>query len=341
VGLVTSLGSDAYQDVLRTLQESGLAFRVVAHGARVQGGLTEPSVLNALDQLRAHAAELDVVLICRGGGSRTDLAWLDSEPIARAVATFPLPVVVGIGHETDVSVLDLVGFRAKTPTAAAALLVERVLEGHRALEARLAEILVRGRQILHDESREARGRARQLARAAQALLGRASETLSQQRRRAAQGTRARLGGAETDLSRRAARVPRAALLLVERRASRLEEGVRQLRQGTTRDLSAASRRLDDTASLLGPRAARRLALEAERVEARGRRLRLLDPRRVVERGYAILRSDRGGVITDAARAPQGTTLTAELKQGVLRLRSEGPEEEQGHGKAQAPDEGSR
>jgi len=80
VGLVTSIGSDAYNDVLRTLQESGYAFRVVAHGARVQGHATEPSVLNALDAFRARADELDVVLICRGGGSRTT-RWTRFEPV--------------------------------------------------------------------------------------------------------------------------------------------------------------------------------------------------------------------------------------------------------------------
>src|SRR5262249_3678400 len=126
VGLVTSLGSDAFNDVLRTLQESGFAFDVTAHGARVQGRLTEPSVLNALDWVRKRAESFDVVLICRGGGSRTDLSWFDSEQLGAAVATFPVPVVVGIGHEQDLSVLDFVGFRRKTPTAAAAYLVERV-----------------------------------------------------------------------------------------------------------------------------------------------------------------------------------------------------------------------
>ncbi|MGK4008048.1 exodeoxyribonuclease VII large subunit [Sorangium sp. So ce1036] len=281
VGLVTSLGSDAYNDVLSTFKESGFAFRVVAHGVRVQGRQTEPSVLNALDWFRAHAAELDVLLICRGGGSRTDLAWLDSEPIARAVATFPLPVVVGIGHERDISALDFVGWREKTPTAAAASLVQRVSDARDAVESSLRRILDQGQRILRTAS--------------------------------------------SDLTRRAARVPRAASLLVARRAGQLKEAVRQLRQGARRDLDAASHHVDEMASLLGPRSSRRLALESERVASRERRLRLLDPRRVVERGYAILRTEAGAVLTDAARAPRGTTLTAELKRGVLRLRSDGSE----------------
>jgi len=119
VGVVTSLGSDAYHDVLRTFRESGYAFAVTVHGARVQGPSTEASVLNALDWFRDRAGEFDLVLICRGGGSRTDLAWFDSEALGRAVALFPLPVVVGIGHEEDRCVLDEVGWRQKTPTAAA------------------------------------------------------------------------------------------------------------------------------------------------------------------------------------------------------------------------------
>lgn len=281
VGLVTSLNSDAYHDVLRTLEESGLAFEVMVHGARVQGRQTEPSVLNALDWFRAHAAEFDVLLICRGGGSRTDLAWFDSEAIARAVATFPIPVVVGIGHERDMSLLDFVGWRAKTPTAAAGLLVERVLEAREVVESRLERILEHAREILE--------------------------------------------GSSSDLEEQARQIPLVANDLLEQRARTLQDAARRLRLGAGRDLSSASRRVDEIASRLGRSASWHLVRESERVEARGRLLLLLDPRRVVERGYAILRTETGAVLKDPAHAPSGTTLTAELKRGALRLRSEGPE----------------
>jgi exodeoxyribonuclease VII large subunit len=281
VGLVTSLESDAYHDVLRTLEESGFAFDVLVHGARVQGRQTEPSVLNALDWFRAHAAELDVLLVCRGGGSRTDLAWFDSEAIARAVATFPVPVVVGIGHERDMSLLDFVGRKAKTPTAAARMLVDRVLEARNVVESRLERILDHAREILE--------------------------------------------GTSSELERQARQAPLAAKDLLEQRTRTLQDVARRLRLGAGRDLSSASRRVDAIASRLGPYASRQLALESKSVEARRRRLLLLDPRRVVERGYAILRTETGAVLKDPAHAPSGTTLTAELKLGALRLRSEGPE----------------
>ena len=98
VGLITSLNSDAYNDVVRTLEESAFAFKLTAHGARVQGPATVASTLNALERLAGEREPLDVVLICRGGGARTDLAWFDSEKLGRAVAAYPVPIVVGIGH---------------------------------------------------------------------------------------------------------------------------------------------------------------------------------------------------------------------------------------------------
>jgi len=304
VALVTSLGSDAYNDVLRTLQESGFAFRVTVHGARVQGRLTEPSILNALDWIRERAGEFHVVLICRGGGSRSDLAWFDSEPLARAVATFPIPVVVGIGHEQDYSALDFVGWRSKTPTAAAGLLVERVGAAEESVEAIAAAVLERCGLILHEERSDALSRGRRLVVAIRALVDRERAELDHRRRRTVRGAGTLLRTARTEVSRRATSVPRAAGFLLGRSLVLLNEAARQL----------------------VPRSLRRAATEAERTETRARRLYLVDPRRVVERGYSILRSGDGALLTDPERAPAGTHVRAEMKRGSLRLRSEGPEE---------------
>jgi len=279
VGLITSVGSDAYHDVLRTLSESGFAFHVTAHGARVQGRATESSVLNALDWFRPRQGHFDVILICRGGGSRTDLAWFDTEALGRAVALFPIPIVSGIGHEQDVSVLDHVARRAKTPTAAAALLVETVRAWERRIEDMLASVFAEARSLLDTEAANRRDAARRLARA----------------------------------TTRRIEVARAAL----------HAAARQLGQGARRDLSAERRRIHDAAFAFAPRVARAFALEGERGVARARRLHLLDPRRVVERGYSILRAPDGRVIVDAAQAAAGTRVRAELKTGRLGLLSEG------------------
>jgi exodeoxyribonuclease VII large subunit len=307
VGLVTSLGSDAYNDVLRTLQESGFAFRVVAHGARVQGRSTEPSVLNALDWFRERAADFDLVMICRGGGSRTDLAWFDSELLGRAVAAFPLPVVVGIGHEQDQSVLDFVAWRCKTPTAAAAFLVDRVREAEEKIESAILGVLEAASLSAHEAARVLADRARRLVAAARGLLARAA----------------------SELARRSAALPRAAAHFLDRRRLAAEQSTRQIVQGARRDIAAAARRVSELRGSLRPRALRAAALESERADQRARRLHLVDPRRVVERGYAILRGASGTVITDAAGAPAGTPVRAEIKRGQLRLRSEGSDAGEG------------
>jgi exodeoxyribonuclease VII large subunit len=125
VGLVTSDNSAAAHDFLQTLESSGFSWKVVLVDARVQGIEAEASVLRALDQLRS--LPVDAVCIVRGGGARTDLAVFDSEAIARAIATFPVPILTGIGHEVDTTVADLVAHRrCLTPTACAGALVDRV-----------------------------------------------------------------------------------------------------------------------------------------------------------------------------------------------------------------------
>lgn len=323
VGLVTSLGSDAFNDILRTLQESGFAFRVTAHGARVQGRATEPSVLNALDWFRRHADRFDALLICRGGGSRTDLTGFDSELLGRAVAGFPLPVIVGIGHEQDQSVLDAVGRSCKTPTAAAALLVETVSESLERLEATGRELLGSSMRRITEERARGGDRARRLALAAGNLLQRERTVLQHRRRRMATGSRALLGEARRGVARRAAALPRLAALAVERPRQFLRGALRALLQAARRDLEGARQDLRRRRGQLAPRGRRLLQRERERLRGRERRLRSVDPQTVLQRGYSILRLADGRVLTHAEMAPAGTPVRAELKTGDLKLRSEG------------------
>ena len=323
VGLITSLGSDAYNDVLRTLQESGLAFELTAHGARVQGRQTEPSVLNALDWFHARQERFDAVMICRGGGSRTDLAWFDSEQLGRAVAGFPLPVIVGIGHEQDHSVLDVVGRRAKTPTAAAGLLVKTVQQSLEQIEAGGERVLALATQAIREESRRSIERGGRLVRAGRNLVQQEVARLGEQRQRAVIGARATLSRAREGLIRWITGIPRSASLHVRTRRLVLSGTLRAVGKAAARDLATVRGSLRQQARLLAPRSARLLSREQQNAESYERRLRLIDPRRVIERGYAILRLDDGTVLTRASRAPAGTAVQAELRRGSLRLRSEG------------------
>lgn len=133
IGLVTSNGSAAYNDFIKTLTASGFGFKVYLADALMQGEKTEKSVLLAIETLCQLKVEL--IVIARGGGSKTDLYYLDNEAIARKIAGCNLPVWTGIGHEIDTSVLDHVANKSfKTPTAAAEELVARFVQMRRQLD---------------------------------------------------------------------------------------------------------------------------------------------------------------------------------------------------------------
>ena len=132
IGLITSKGSAAYNDFIKTLQNSKYGFKIILADANMQGNQTQDLILRALEVLENLNVEL--VIIIRGGGSKTDLYALDNEKLARRIADCKLPVWTGIGHEIDTSVLDYVSNKFfKTPTAVSEELIARFVEMDRHL----------------------------------------------------------------------------------------------------------------------------------------------------------------------------------------------------------------
>ena len=133
IGLITSHNSAAANDFINTLRQSRFGFKIYLADAIVQGNQAEASVIAALTVLEK--LDLKLVVIVRGGGSKTELFSLDNETIARKIAAYKYPVWTGIGHEIDVSILDHVANRFfKTPTAVAEELVARFVEMKRHLD---------------------------------------------------------------------------------------------------------------------------------------------------------------------------------------------------------------
>lgn len=129
IAVVSSESAAGYGDFCNQLDTNayGFAFSVRLFPAVMQGERTEGSIISALDAINSEADDFDCVVIIRGGGAVSDLSAFDSLALAENVANFPLPVITGIGHERDESVLDMVANkRVKTPTAAAAMLIENL-----------------------------------------------------------------------------------------------------------------------------------------------------------------------------------------------------------------------
>lgn len=139
IAVISAAGAAGYGDFINQLYTNRhcLRFHTRLFTATLQGENTAPSVISALEQIAASGDDFDCVVIIRGGGATGDLASFDNYDLAANIAMFPLPVVVGIGHERDVTLLDYVAnMRVKTPTAAAEWLIARgadALEGLRRL----------------------------------------------------------------------------------------------------------------------------------------------------------------------------------------------------------------
>jgi exodeoxyribonuclease VII large subunit len=279
VGLVSSAGTAAYRDFLHGLEASGYAFRVAHCDVRVQGAAASHRIVWGLRRLAR--LEVDVIAVVRGGGARSDLAPFDTEIVARAITEMPVPVITGIGHETDRTIADDVAHTfAKTPTAAAAILVEAVdtyverlaYIGHR--------VSLRARSVGTLAERDLRGLASRLVRTVPTVLERERRLVDANSARAVHA--GRIGTRDAG-----------------RALERNRHGV----------IAGARRGLRGHGARLGT------------VDAR---LRALDPRRVLERGYTITRDEQGDVVRAAASVPAGSRLSTETADGTVRSRVEEP-----------------
>lgn len=128
IGLITAFDSAAYHDFIHELKLSGYGFKIYANNCYMQGKNVETDVVNSLKLFNSSAIErLDAIVITRGGGSTSDLAWFDNKKIAQEIALSKSPIISALGHSIDLTIADIVAHTSvKTPTKAGQFLVERV-----------------------------------------------------------------------------------------------------------------------------------------------------------------------------------------------------------------------
>lgn len=204
MGVVTSLATAALQDVATALARRAPHVRVVVYPAAVQGAEAPAQLVRAIE-LAGSRAEADVLIVCRGGGSIEDLWAFNDERVVRAVAASPLPVICGVGHESDVTLSDFAAdLRAPTPTAAAELAAPSGRDAQ-ALLAAWAHRLTRALgQRLDTQAQRLDRVAMRLARPADALRshGKALALLDQRRRALVQLAVARQAQRQQEQARR-------------------------------------------------------------------------------------------------------------------------------------------
>lgn len=163
IAVVSSGTAAGYGDFCHQLDETPFAFRTALFPATMQGDGVESSVIAALDRIAAEQERWDAVVIIRGGGAVSDLNGFDTYLLAANVAQFPLPVITGIGHERDDTVLDIVAHtRCKTPTAVAAFLVQAMQDELNQLRDAETRLRTAAEHCLHARQRRFETVARRL-----------------------------------------------------------------------------------------------------------------------------------------------------------------------------------
>ena len=295
IAVVSSANAAGYQDFMKEIESSPYRFEAVLFRAVMQGAEAESSVIAALEAIALSDEDFDAVAIIRGGGSQSDLACFDGYLISSNIAQFPLPVLTGIGHDKDISVADMVAnMSMKTPTAVAASLVEMASEFAGMLQAFGNEVAALAGDILSSERQQIENCA--------LMLGQCTlETIHGQR------------------------------IYITETASRLNISVRDVINGQSNrlgnlrtDLSQASRQtvgngmsaLNVFAEKLSAAAAGVVAGQRALLDLRAARIEGADPRRILKRGYAIVRRE-GKALKKASEAAVGEMLAVELHGGRL------------------------
>jgi exodeoxyribonuclease VII large subunit len=288
IGVITSPTGAAIRDILHVLAQRFPAAAVLIYPVPVQGAAAAPAIAAALD-LAAARAECDVLILARGGGSLEDLWAFNDERVARALARCTLPVVTGIGHETDVTIADFVAdLRAPTPTAAAQFAVpdRRVWLQRLALLGRRFSVAMLRK--LNDVADQVGSRRERLQRAHPgARLAQHTQRLDELELRLRRALDAHLRNTGTELAARGVRTGTA---------------TERLRTAWTRSISAAQARVDLAA----------------------RALQAVSPLATLQRGFAILaRADDGTIIRHSAELTIGEPIEARLVDGVITARVTG------------------
>jgi exodeoxyribonuclease VII large subunit len=300
IGVVTSPTGAALRDVLHILRRRFPAAPVLIYPVAVQGENAPKEIVQAL-RLAGQRMECDVLILARGGGSLEDLLAFNDESVARAIHACPIPLISGVGHETDFTIADFVADeRAPTPSGAAERAVPDRSEFLRALGALERNVAAAMRRRL-TSLRQAlvqheRGLARSHPGARLRQHAQRLDELEQRMQRAVQ----------RKFERSRVRLVNASALLARSSPARRLGPLRQRLEAARRRLPLAMRR--------------RLQQSAERWERAMHALHTVSPLATLDRGYAIVADAAGHVVMEAAALRPGEEIEARLARGSVRAK---------------------
>ncbi|NMM36202.1 MAG: exodeoxyribonuclease VII large subunit [Glaciimonas sp.] len=295
IGIVTSPQAAALRDILSTLQRRAPHVEVILYPTPVQGEGAAAKIAHAI-RVASNRGDCDVLLVCRGGGSMEDLWSFNDEAVARAIFDCNMPVIAGVGHETDFTIADFAAdLRAPTPTAAAELAVAPRADW-------LATVMAQADALLRAMRRQLSDRGQMLDWLSHRLLSPKATIGRERMQLEALGNRLNL----------AARSPQ--------NAARFALAQLVTRLGARRPNSAIQRSvLQEQARRLGTWLATTATQRRQELAALAAQLELLNPQRTLERGYAIVTNSKGQIIRSTKVLHPNDTITLRLASGRAQI----------------------
>ncbi len=324
IGLVTSPQGAAVQDILNVLQRRHESMHVLIYPAQVQGEAAASEVTAGVRYFNRRA-QVDVIIVARGGGSFEDLFAFNDEGLARVIAGSAIPVISAVGHETDFTICDFVSdLRAPTPSAAA----ELVVRSKRELSDKLLGFHKRMTQSMNYKLLRAHNELSRLAQ--HAAFARMRDTIARRQQRIddlvfrlaqansrmlkAQGRRLEL--LEAKLRHHDLRVRTGAM------RNRLEERTAQLHTAMSRRLATRSNELHRLSATMQHAGQALLSRRRARWERLHSTLQTLSPKAILARGYALVFTSDGRLVRDASQLEAGDQVRAQVANGEFTARVE-------------------
>lgn len=291
IGIVTSPQAAALRDVLRTLSNRMPNVPVVLYPTPVQGEGAGQKIAAAI-RAASQRAECDVLIVCRGGGSIEDLWAFNEEGVARAIAASHIPVVSGVGHETDFTIADFVAdLRAATPTAAA----QAVVPDRQELRQRVAQL---GQRFSRATTRRFEQTMQQLDMTQRRLVHPAQRIQTQVQRLAASQQR----------------LKRSFERMMEQQKWRWQ-AVQQRFQNQRPQIEQMQTQMHQRGLRLASAMQRTLQQRVIQLTSTQQHLQHLDPQRVLARGYSLVRDARGNIVSSSEKLSLGESVEITFAQG--------------------------
>jgi len=319
IAIISSASAAGYEDFMQQLTTNAKGFCYYTHlfPAVMQGHQAEQSIMDALDRIYPYEDFFDLVVIIRGGGSQVDLSCYDNYKIAYHITQFPLPVLTGIGHEKDDSIVDLVAHtRLKTPTAVA----EFILEGTANFEERINQLKQESLSLIEERLGEEKDHLEELVRELSSLarnqLATRRSVLIQRTWKFQQEIKLSLQGKNHHLESKLQRTEHLMGYYFFVRNQKLSYAVNAVTNSVSRGVVASSQRLGEYLKRVRRLSVRQLEVEMHSLEMTGQKALLTDPENILKKGYSIT-TFQGKRMKDFSLLKNGDTIKTYLVEGSM------------------------